>query len=573
MELFRLMGTIAIDNTNANKAINDTAKEASNAENEVSDAFSKIGGVAGAAIGGAFIATIESTREYRKEMNLLESAYETAGHSSKAAKDTYSNLNAVLGDSGQAIEAAQHIAKIAKSEEDLSTWTDIATGVYSEFGEAIPIESLAEASLETQKSGEITGALVDALVWAGHSEEEFQKKLDECNTEQERQKLIMDTLNSTYKEASDTYKETNKDVLEAEKANEKLADAFARIGEIGEPILTAIKGKIAEMMEIAIPKIEDFIGKIKDASQWVKDNEQKIHMWAGIILGATVAVGTFLLILNWGAIMASAANAIKIVRTAILGMNAAMLANPIGLIVALIAGLVVAFIYLWNNCEGFRNFWLKLWDKLKSASSSAVSWISGKFDSLKSALGKVKTRFTEIQKTISDKMETAKNAVKKAIDKIKGFFNTTLKFKGLKMPSISLTMVKGKGLMAKAAEVLGLSGVPKFSVKWNAEGAILNKPTIFGKMGNTYLGGGEAGLEAVTPIDVLQDYIRQSVKEENGHIIDALIEQNKVLMNFLERIMPRQVMLDSGALVGELSQGIDTRLGEKYKYIKRGITR
>ena len=213
MELFRLMGTIAIDNTNANKAINDTAKEASNAENEVSDAFSKIGGVAGnvakglgvagAAIGGAFIATIESTREYRKEMNLLESAYETAGHSSKAAKDTYSNLNAVLGDSGQAIEAAQHIAKIAKSEEDLSTWTDIATGVYSEFGEAIPIESLAEASLETQKSGEITGALVDALVWAGHSEEEFQKKLDECNTEQERQKLIMDTLNSTYKEASD----------------------------------------------------------------------------------------------------------------------------------------------------------------------------------------------------------------------------------------------------------------------------------------------------------------------------------------------------------------------------------
>jgi hypothetical protein len=573
MELFRLMGTIAIDNTNANRAINDTAETASNAENEVSDAFTKIGGVAGkiatglgvagAAIGGAFIATIESTREYRKEMGLLESAFDVAGHSSKAAKDTYSELNAVLGTSGQAIEAAQHIAKIAKSEKDLSTWTDIATGVYSEFGEAIPIESLAEASLETQKSGELTGALVDALVWAGHSEEEFQKKLDGCTTEQERQKLIMDTLNSTYKEASDTYKETNKDILEAEKANERLADAFARIGEIGEPILTAIKDKAAEMMEVAIPKIESFIGKIQDASQWVKDNGQTIQMWAGIILGATVTIGTFLLILNWGALMTSAANAIKIVRTAILGMNAAMLANPIGLVVALLAGLVVAFIYLWNNCEGFRNFWLKLWDKIKDASSSAVSWISGKFDSLKSALDKAKTKFNEIQKTISDKMDSAQKAVKKAIDKIKKFFDFKWKLPSLKLPTVG---IKGKFSIDPPS-------VPKFSVKWNAEGAILDKPTIFGKVGNTYLGGGEAGLEAVTPIDVLQDYVKKAVKEENGQIINALIEQNKALMNFLERIMPRQVMLDSGALVGELSPAIDTRLGEKYKYIKRGITR
>ena len=169
-------------------------------------------------------------------------------------------------------------------------------------------------------------------------------------------------------------------------------------------------------------------------------------------------------------------------------------------------------------------------------------------------------------------MESARKKVKDVIDKIKGFFNITLKFKGLKMPSISLTMVKGKGIMAKAAEVLGLSGVPKFSVKWNAEGAILNNPTIFGRIGNTLLGGGEAGMEAVAPIDVLQDYVRQSVREENSQIISVLIEQNQIMMDFLAKHMPREVWLDSRVLVGELTEPINKNLGTIYNRNIRGNT-
>ena len=78
MELFRLLGTIAIDNTEANNAINDTSERARDSANETESAFAKIGGVAGklasglgiagAAIGGAFIAAVEGTREYRQQM-------------------------------------------------------------------------------------------------------------------------------------------------------------------------------------------------------------------------------------------------------------------------------------------------------------------------------------------------------------------------------------------------------------------------------------------------------------------------------------------------------------------------
>ena len=56
-------------------------------------------------------------------------------------------------------------------------------------------------------------------------------------------------------------------------------------------------------------------------------------------------------------------------------MNIAMNANPIGLIIAAIGALVAAFVLLWNNCEGFRNFWISLWESIVNACSVALEWI------------------------------------------------------------------------------------------------------------------------------------------------------------------------------------------------------
>lgn len=207
MELFKLLGTIAVENQPAIKALDDTSNKAKVTSKETQEAFKKIGSVAGtiakgvvtvgATLGGAWIAAIEGSREYRTEMGKLDTAFAANGHSSEAAKQTYSDLNAVLGDSGQAVEAAQHLAKLTDNEKDLQTWTDICTGVYATFGESIPLESLTESANEVAKSGELTGGLVDALVWAGIGEEEFQGKLDACTNEQERQKLIMGSVASS----------------------------------------------------------------------------------------------------------------------------------------------------------------------------------------------------------------------------------------------------------------------------------------------------------------------------------------------------------------------------------------
>lgn len=582
MELFKLFGSIAIDNAEANKALDDTSRQAQGTSSDVSTSFGTIGaaagtmvksiGIAAVAIGGAWIAAIESSREYRTEMGKLDTAFLSNGHSSQAAKDTYADLNAVLGDSQQAVEAANHLAVLTDNEKDLQTWTNICTGVYATFGASLPIEGLTEAANETAKTGVLTGGLTDALNWAGISEEAFQQKLDACSNEQERQKLIMDTLNSTYSKASEQYQTTNKDVMDANRAQEQLTAAFAEFGRVGEPILTAIKEKVAEMVSAAVPHLENLIQKVKDAKRWIQDNKNTVDAWVAVIIGATVSIGAFLLILNWGKIVAAATNAVKLCRAAIVAFNAALRANPIGLIVSLLAGLVAAFIYLWNNNKSFRQFWLDMWAKIKSVCGSAVGWVKNKFNDLKSALNVVKNTFGKIKDTIADKLDSARDKVKNVIDKIKGFFNTTLKFRGLKMPSIKLTMQKGSGLMAKAAELLGLSGVPKFSVNWNAEGGIFNKPTIFNTEQGLQ-GVGEAGAEAIAPITLLQDYVRTAVQAENEGIRATLIEQMQLLIAFLARSMPSAVRLDSGALVGELVPGIDMQLADRWQHVQRGNTR
>lgn len=448
MELFKLLGTIAIDNTEANNALEGTTQKAHESANETESAFAKIGGVAqkvaigigaaGLAIGGAFIGAVEGTREYRAEMNLLDSAFQTAGHSSKAAKDTYSELNAVLGDSGQAVEASQHLAKLVDNEKDLQTWTDICAGVYATFGESIPLESLTESANEVAKSGVLTGGLVDALVWAGISEEEFQAKLDACSTEQERQNLIMETLNGKYKDASVQYKETNKDIIASRQAQERLSDAMAKVGEVGEPIMTAFRNIAASLAEHLAPALEAGIEKFQEIRTWIKQNEETVQAWIGVIIGATTAIGTFLLIISWGKIMTAAANAIKVVRTAMLGLNAAMLANPVGLVIAALAGLVAAFIYLWNNVEGFRNFWKSAWNTIKSLAKSAWTAIRKYFSDAWAAIKKtwsavtgyfrgiwsgIKSAFNSVKSWFSQIFRNAWNGVKSVWNGAKKFFS------------------------------------------------------------------------------------------------------------------------------------------------------
>lgn len=266
MTLFELVGKIFVDNSEANKGIDDTTDKAEKAQSKIGGSLQKVGKVGGnilagvAGMGataiGSMVALSDSTRDYRTEIGKLDTAFTTNNHSSEAAKQTYQDLYAVLGESDQSVETANHLAKLTTTEQELQQWTDICTGVFATFGDSLPVEGLAEAANETAKVGQVTGPLADALNWAGESEDEFNKKLAECSSEQERQRLITSTLTDLYSEASEQYKETNKDIMEANSAQGSLSDTMAKFGAIAEPVVTKLLNLFVSLLGSLLPLIE-----------------------------------------------------------------------------------------------------------------------------------------------------------------------------------------------------------------------------------------------------------------------------------------------------------------------------
>ncbi len=235
----------------------------------------------------AFVNLDETTEEYRVAMGKLNAAFEAAGYSAEAASRSYEGLYEILGDTDTAAETVQLMAQLADSEEDFAQWTKIAAGVAGTFGDALPINSLIEAANETAKVGEVTGALADALNWAGLSEDEFNAKLAECTSESERNDLIMGTLTDTYKDAADAFYQNNEELIKSRENQAKLDEVTGRLGktvsdvkntmmekfgpaitEIGEDIADFIEGvdtdKLFRKFEVAWDDITIILGEVPD---------------------------------------------------------------------------------------------------------------------------------------------------------------------------------------------------------------------------------------------------------------------------------------------------------------------
>jgi len=99
------------------------------------------------------------------------------------------------------------------------------------------------------------------------------------------------------------------------------------------------------------------------------------------------------------------------------GLNVAMSANPIGLLVAAIVGLAAGFIYLWNTNEGFRNFFIGAWDAIKGAVGSAVDWIRG-------ALSNMGEFFSSIWEGIGGSVDSSVSWLQGAMSNLGDFFST-----------------------------------------------------------------------------------------------------------------------------------------------------
>lgn len=205
---------------------------------------------AGAAVTGlatAFIALDGATEEYRVAQGKLNTAFDAADLPATAARKSYRNFYAILGDTDTATEASQLLAELVENEKDIATWTRIAAGAHGKWGDSLPIEGLIESSNETAKVGEVTGVLADALNWVGIMEDDFNDKLSACGTEAKRNKLIMDTLSGAYEDAATAFYENNKQVINARRNQATLSEVTAKLGDTS----ALVKNRLWEMFGAA----------------------------------------------------------------------------------------------------------------------------------------------------------------------------------------------------------------------------------------------------------------------------------------------------------------------------------
>lgn len=151
--------------------------------------------------------------------------------------------------------------------------------------------------------------------------------------------------------------------------------------------------------------------------------------------------------------------------------------------------------YISNTWNGIVGTMSNLLGSIQSTVSSVWQSISSTVSSvLNSISGTVSSIWQSIRSTISNAINGAKDAVSSAINAIKNLFNFQFKWPHIPLPHFSISG------SANPLDWLK-DGLPKIGVEWYAKGGILTKPTAFGLNGNQLMIGGEAGREAVLPLN------------------------------------------------------------------------
>lgn len=221
------------------------------------------------ALMAAYVNLGKSAQEAAKHQGKLEAAFQSVGLSAEQATTTFQGLFRFLGETDRATEAANLLARMTQDEKGLAEWTKILQGVYSTFGDSLPIESLAEAANETAKVGLVTGTLADALNWAGVSEDAFNAQLAATNSEAEREALIRNTLNGLYMNAANIYEQNNQATLNYNQAQANLNAALADAAKYLTPMLTALTNCATVILTYAKPAFEVIAAVVIIFTEWI----------------------------------------------------------------------------------------------------------------------------------------------------------------------------------------------------------------------------------------------------------------------------------------------------------------
>lgn len=425
--LQRAIGNAEIEAKQLENTIEDVGsagKKAADEVDDIKDSFSA--GAIGGAVSGAVQSMadsigrlIDETQEYRQVMASLDESSKNAGYSAAQTKQTYQTLQGVLGDTQTAATATANLQALGLSQEDLMNVTNASIGAWARYGDSIPIDGLAESINETVKAGQVTGTFADVLNWAGTNEDDFNAKLAKCKTDGERANLVMQELaKQGLTESGKAWQENNKDMTEANNAQDNLTKAMSGLAKTLQPIMTSIIQGITAVV--------NWFNQLSPAGKTVV-------AVIGAIIGVLILLGPLIMSVVTAMVASAPATTAAGAAAGVAAGGFTALATPLLVIIGVIAAVVAAIVgiiliiknwgaiteWLTNKWNAFKEWISNLWKNIKNIFSTALNGIktivSNAWTSIKNFFSKGVSGIINIISNIKNKIAAKFKGLPKAI--------------------------------------------------------------------------------------------------------------------------------------------------------------
>lgn len=635
MELFKLFGSIMIDNKKANESISETDSRASKLVHGFKKGI-KTAAVMGTALTGMAVAggtaLFGMANKAAASGDRVDKLSQKVGMSRKG----FQEWDYILSQNGMSIESLQGgMKKLNNTIDDAIGGSKTAVNAFGRIGISVDdlkgkspeqVFEMTVKALQGMPDGAEKAALANELLGRSGSElmpllNGSSKSVDELKAKAKELGIVLsdDSIDASVKFT---------DTLDSLKRS--LGAVVTKVGVAVMPIMQkAADWVIANMptIQMVMGTVFKYIGQFVSAAvdvfqtyflpvlqfifNWIRDNWPQISNFIGtvfnlikdIIHQATEAIkviwdlfGEHIMAaveLVWGIIKEVITNLLNIIRGIILAVTSLIKGDWSGVwegikmiftavwdniktIVSTAIGLVKQIILIALQAIGalFSSIWNGILNLISNIWDGIINKIKSVLNSIKSVITGV---FSEIKGVVSNVWNGIKDTISNAIS---GAFNVVSniigRIKGLfnfkfQWPHIPLPHFSISGSPNPLKWLT--QGVPKLHVSWYAKGAIFDKPTIFDTM-NGLKGVGEAGPEAVAPISKLQDYVSQAV---SSNLAETELIMSKIL-SLLERYIPgiaaesgHAIVLDDGTLVGKITPAIARDLANLEKLGMRGI--
>ena len=485
-ELFALAGTINVDSSGAIQNIDKATSAAKQSESKFESSFRTIKTLALTYLSGTAIwnfgkSMVEAAANVQAETAQFDAAFKDLSGSASEAfgrlEESTGTLATRLQVSGtkafsqftgaglDSAEALSEMERYLKLATDGAAYYDLTLEETDEL-----LRSFIRGNTE---AGDRLGLFTSETQRNTKAQEKYGKSFLEL-TEAQKQMLMLDISEEIYKNSGA--------VGQASRESEGYANVVGNLKEqwrqflaqVGTPILQAVipilqaLGGVLQSLAPIFTAITTFLTNNLDLIKAIAIGLLSAVTAIGLAKGAMLAYNTVMGIAKglqeayrYQTALANMANVkatagTKLLTIAQQALNRAFLASPLTWIVLGITAVVTAFVLLWKNCEGFRDFWKQMWAQIKNVASQV-------WQAIKNLWSEFKPYFVNMFKAAKEAAQAAWNLIKKVWSAVKPFFKPIFDF----LKSYAKTQLDGVRLV--------------FSVAWAAIKAVWNAAKAYFK--------------------------------------------------------------------------------------------